>query len=146
MSCVAGGWHRGALTWDTALFAQTSVGLANATVVACVSAASPVLSLNATRNCSTGMRATGTRCRLSYTIAFRPRELLTDPGLRGGGRCPRKADFGTNPPEVFVLARAQGAGVQVSSLALGVSLHQKEGLVTSLVGRRFGDGQGMQRS
>ncbi|PKK24530.1 transmembrane protein 8A [Columba livia] len=31
----------------------TSVSLANATVVACVSAASPVLSLNATQNCST---------------------------------------------------------------------------------------------
>ncbi|XP_074453699.1 post-GPI attachment to proteins factor 6 isoform X3 [Larus michahellis] len=31
----------------------TSVSLANATVVACVSAASPVLSLNATHNCST---------------------------------------------------------------------------------------------
>lgn len=55
--------------WDTALFAQTSVSLANATVVACVSAASPVLSFNATQNCSTGMRDTGTRCQLSYTIS-----------------------------------------------------------------------------
>ncbi|XP_009985763.1 PREDICTED: transmembrane protein 8A [Tauraco erythrolophus] len=32
---------------------STSVGLTNATVVACASAASPVLSLNATQNCST---------------------------------------------------------------------------------------------
>lgn len=54
-SC-ARGWHRGAMTWDTALFAQTSVNLANASVVACVSAASPVLSLNATHSCSTGRR------------------------------------------------------------------------------------------
>ncbi|XP_039588331.1 post-GPI attachment to proteins factor 6 isoform X2 [Passer montanus] len=36
------------------LLNKTSVSLANATVAACVSAASPVLSLNATRNCSTG--------------------------------------------------------------------------------------------
>ncbi|XP_041318252.1 post-GPI attachment to proteins factor 6 isoform X2 [Pyrgilauda ruficollis] len=35
------------------LLNKTSVSLANATVAACVSAASPVLSLNATRNCST---------------------------------------------------------------------------------------------
>ncbi|XP_068885627.1 post-GPI attachment to proteins factor 6 isoform X2 [Aphelocoma coerulescens] len=35
------------------LLNKTSVSLANATVVACVSAASPVLSLNATQNCST---------------------------------------------------------------------------------------------
>ncbi|XP_027539724.1 post-GPI attachment to proteins factor 6 [Neopelma chrysocephalum] len=35
------------------LLNKTSVSLANATVVGCVSAASPVLSLNATRNCST---------------------------------------------------------------------------------------------
>ncbi|KAM3662453.1 post-GPI attachment to proteins factor 6 isoform 2-T2 [Ammospiza maritima maritima] len=36
------------------LLNKTSVSLANATVAACVSAASPVLSLNATQNCSTG--------------------------------------------------------------------------------------------
>ncbi|XP_063270210.1 post-GPI attachment to proteins factor 6 isoform X1 [Prinia subflava] len=35
------------------LLNKTSVSLANATVAACVNAASPVLSLNATRNCST---------------------------------------------------------------------------------------------
>ncbi|XP_038007631.1 post-GPI attachment to proteins factor 6 isoform X2 [Motacilla alba alba] len=35
------------------LLNKTSVSLANATVAACVSAASPVLSLNATQNCST---------------------------------------------------------------------------------------------
>ncbi|XP_023792262.1 post-GPI attachment to proteins factor 6 isoform X2 [Cyanistes caeruleus] len=35
------------------LLNKTSASLANATVAACVSAASPVLSLNATRNCST---------------------------------------------------------------------------------------------
>ncbi|KAM6113980.1 LOW QUALITY PROTEIN: post-GPI attachment to proteins factor 6 [Pterocles gutturalis] len=35
------------------LLNKTSVNLANATVVACVTAASPVLSLNATQNCST---------------------------------------------------------------------------------------------
>ncbi|XP_058705350.1 post-GPI attachment to proteins factor 6 isoform X2 [Poecile atricapillus] len=35
------------------LLNKTSTSLANATVAACVSAASPVLSLNATRNCST---------------------------------------------------------------------------------------------
>ncbi|XP_069665910.1 post-GPI attachment to proteins factor 6 [Haliaeetus albicilla] len=35
------------------LLNKTSMSLANATVVACVSAASPVLSLNATQNCST---------------------------------------------------------------------------------------------
>jgi len=64
-----GGWHRGALTWDAALFAQTSVSLANATVVACVSAASPVLSLNATQNCSTGRRDAGTRRHLRAWLA-----------------------------------------------------------------------------
>ncbi|NWR76119.1 TMM8A factor, partial [Centropus unirufus] len=35
------------------LLNKTSVGLPNATVIACVSAASPVLTLNATQNCST---------------------------------------------------------------------------------------------
>ncbi|KAF2981732.1 hypothetical protein EK904_015114, partial [Melospiza melodia maxima] len=42
------------------LLNKTSVSLANATVAACVSAASPVLSLNATQNCSTGRRHAGT--------------------------------------------------------------------------------------
>lgn len=74
------------LTWDTALFAQTSVSLANATVVACVTAASPVLSLNATRNCSTGRRDAGTAtssAMSSQGSAFRPGELLTDSGPHG---------------------------------------------------------------
>lgn len=103
----AEGWHRGALTWDTALFAQTSVGPANATVVACVSAASPVLSLNATQNCSTGMRDAGTRCQLRAL----PLDLVGCPLTRDFLGCPREADFSTNPSEVFVLACAQRAGV-----------------------------------
>uniref|UniRef100_U3IEI4 Post-GPI attachment to proteins 6 n=1 Tax=Anas platyrhynchos platyrhynchos TaxID=8840 RepID=U3IEI4_ANAPP len=50
----AGGRHRGALTWHILFFlAQTSLSQANATVVACLSAASPVLSLNTTQKCST---------------------------------------------------------------------------------------------
>lgn len=55
--------------WDVFLFAQTSLSQANATVVACVSAASPVLSLNTTQNCSTGMRATDGHHQLSYRVS-----------------------------------------------------------------------------
>lgn len=92
----ARGWHRGVLTCDTALFAQTSVSLANATVAACVSAASPVLSLNTTRNCSTGMRDAGTHRRLRASLL----DLASSSPTQNFVGRPREADFGTNPPEV----------------------------------------------